>query len=176
MKPEKLNQDFQNFLKTDHQMVNSELDQRILGIVAKELNPSHQKVFFKLISIQAFIGTLTLLFCPQFQLSLTNNYELFHYFHHRFGENICMMICGSIFLGSGSIFATYLLNRVEIQKIQQSTILYHLSMSIIFLSVFLLIGTGAYLVLNIFWLLGASISGILLFEMNRKIKSTILGY
>ena len=60
-----------------------DLSERILSFVQSDLNPSHKIVFTKLLAIQGFIGFLTLLFCPQFNLSLTNNFELFHYFHHQ---------------------------------------------------------------------------------------------
>ena len=111
--------DFQDFLNSKGVNPPNELSNKILSFVQADLNPSHKVVFFKLLLIQAFIGFLTLAFCPQFNFSLTNSFDLFHYFHHKFGENICMAICGSIFIGSGAVFAAYLLKSAEIRKIKE---------------------------------------------------------
>ena len=75
-----MNNDYQDFLQSDHQSP-KELDAKIKNSIHEKMNPSHKLVFMKLISIQGFIGFVTMLFCPQFNFSLTNNYDLFHYFH-----------------------------------------------------------------------------------------------
>ena len=139
-----------------------------------DLHPSHSIVFFKLLIIQSFIGFLTLIFCPQFNQSLTNNFELFHYFHHHFGEKICMMICGSIFMGSGALLAAYLLKRSEVLKIKKSVFLYYATLSIIALSSFFLLGADIYLRLSTYWLVGSTIGGFVLFELNRLIRNKFL--
>lgn len=174
MNNSELNKDFQDFLNSDKFSPSKELDDKILSFVKKDLEPSHFIVFSKLLSIQTFIGVITLLFCPQFNLSLTNKYDLFHYFHHTFGESICMMICGSIFIGSGAIFASYLLKSSEVRKIHKSNFLYYLSISIIATSVFMILGTNTYIKLISFWFIGATISGILMFEINRIIRQKLI--
>ena len=68
--------DFLDFINSKGVNPPEELSNKILSFVKADLNPSHQIVFSKILSIQAFIGFLTLVFCPQFDHSLTNNYEL----------------------------------------------------------------------------------------------------
>jgi hypothetical protein len=172
----KKNKDFLDFMNSKGVNPPDELSNRILSLVHADLNPSHKIVFIKLLGIQAFIGFLTLIFCPQFNLSLTNNYELFHYFHHNFGENICMVICGSIFIGSGAVFAAYLLKSSEIKKIKESRILYYTSVSILALSSFFLLGSKVYLTLALYWLIGAILGGLIIFEFNRVIRKEIFQY
>ncbi len=168
--------DFNDFIDSTELSPPEKLSNRILNLVKADLNPSHKIVFSKLLAIQAFIGFLTLTFCPQFSLSLTNHYELFHYFHHKFGENICMAICGSIFMGSGALFATYILKSSEIRKIKKSRLLYYMSLSIIAFSTFFLLGSNIYLILATYWLVGSTIGGLVVFELNRLIRKEVFNY
>lgn len=165
--------DFIDFVEAQSMKAPKNITNEVLSFVQKDLNPSHKIVFAKLFSIQAFIGVITLIFCPQFDLSLTNNYELFHFFHYKFGESICMMICGSIFIGTGAIFAATLLKSSEVRAIKESKVLYYLSLSILFLSSFMLIGSKVYLILAMYWLLGATLGGIIAFESSRYIRNRI---
>ena len=79
-----IKKDLKSFIDNDQKADTSHLDKDILAFVQNDLQPNHAFVFIKLLLIQAFIGILTLAFCPQFKFSLTNNYELFHYFHYKF--------------------------------------------------------------------------------------------
>ena len=161
------NKDYEDFLNPGKKETPKSLSGNILSTIQKEMNPNHKIIFFKLLTIQAFIGFTTLLFCPQFNYSLTNNYELFHYFHRTFGEYGCMSICGIIFIGSGAIFSSYILNFSEIKAIHQHNFLYYFSLSGLGALTFLLFGADVYLDIAFFWILGGLIGGILLFEINR---------
>lgn len=165
--------DFLDFMNSKGVHPPESLSHKILNFVQADLNPSHRVVFLKLLGIQAFIGFLTLIFCPQFDLSLTNNYELFHYFHYTFGTNICMAVCGSIFVGSGAVFAVYLLKPSEIRKIKEFKLLYYFSISIFALSIFFILGAKIYLTLSLYWLIGATFGGIAFFEFNSFIRKSI---
>ena len=170
------NRDFLDFMNSEGINPPGELNNKILDYVKNDLNPSHKIVFGKLLAVQIFIGFFTLIFCPQFNLSLTNNYELFHYFHHKFGESICMAICGSIFVGSGALLAAYMLKDSEIRKIEGSRFLYYFSIVSIALTVFLLFGADVYLNLAMFWFIGAYVGGLIVFEVNRVIRREVFNY
>ena len=90
--------DYESFIAHESLDVPSHLDESILSTVKKDLNPSPSLVLSKMGIIQAVTAVISLTFCPQFSYSLTNNHEVFHYFHHQFGAEICMIICGTIFL------------------------------------------------------------------------------
>ena len=173
MKDKKSSQDFGDFLDPNNSSTPEEVNARVLNYVKSDLDPSHRKVFSKLVCIQSFVGFLTLTFCPQFDLSLTSNDKLFHYLHHTFGANICMAICGSIFIGSGAIFASYVLSLNEIRKIKESKLLYYTSLSSLALASFGLIGADVYVKMSVFWFLGASLIGALFFECNRLLRFKI---
>ena len=162
--------DYSSFKDSNEQTPPPVSRQAILKHIKEDLSAEHKNVFFKTLLIQAFIGALTLLFCPQFNMSLTNNFDLFHYFHHTFGDQICMMICGSIFIGTGSLFASTILKSSELKLITNHKFFY-----LFFISGFLIIGLlffGAEIFLAglVFWLAGALISGSLIFECARYIK------
>lgn len=166
--------DFQDFLSSKKESPSKQASAKILNYVHSELRPSPKDVFLKLISIHAFIGLITLVFCPQYNLSFTNSYDIFHYFHHKFGENICMVICGIIFIGTGSIFAASILKYNEINLIRRSKLLYYTSLSILAASILILIGPTTYLDLSLFWLLGASLGGLSFFEIVSKLRSKLV--
>lgn len=170
MKKVDLDNDYQDFISSESIKTPSHLDEAVLSCVHLDLNPSHKVVYFKLLAIQAFIGLLTMLFCPQFNLSFTNNYELFHYFHHNFGAFICSAICGGIFVGSGAIFASYTLKLSELRRIQSNKLLYYFSLSGVFALSFLLFNTNIYIEILLVWFLGASVIGILVAQINYSIR------
>jgi len=164
------NQDYNDFLSIPDSSPSIELDQKVLRFVHADLSPSLFTIWGKLVGIQTFIGILTMTFCPQFNMSLTNSYELFHFFHHTFGEIACMVICGSIFMGSGAIFASYILRPGEIARIKNSSILNYFAMTIIAMGIFLLCGAEFYLKLHTAWFLGAALSGALCFQVNQVLR------
>lgn len=168
------NIEFSDFKQSDSHSPDQSLNIKILNYVKKDIDPSITTVFSKLLGVQALIGFLTLTFCPQFSMSLTNSHELFHYFHYQFGESICMMICGSIFIGSGAIVSAYLLKTSEIQKIRRSSLLYYFSITSMALASFILIGPDLYLKLASFWFLGALIAGVLMLELNFFLRRKII--
>lgn len=173
MTKENLKDDYKDFINSN-EVTPRTLSHSILSRVKDELNPSKQIVFLKLLSLQLFVGLLTMLFCPQFEMSLTNNHKLFHYFHHNFGANICMMLCGAIFLGSGAVVASYLLDLEELRVIKQSRGLFALAISGLSLVIFLLFGAKFYLDLTLLWVLGATLSATIIVTANTFLRRKLL--
>lgn len=168
------NKDYNSFKSEKRNSAPKALGLQVLSNIQRELNPPVWLVTLKLYSVQAIVGCLTLFFCPQFDLSLTNNYELFHYFHHTFGRYVCMSICGSIFIGSGAFIASSILSLGEIRKIKESKFLYYSSISGVSILAFLLLGAEVYLDISLAWLVGSLIGGIASFEMNRLVRYKLL--
>jgi len=158
---ENIEKDFFNFQTKDEFSPSEKLSKKIISLIEKDLCPTHKIVFLKLLSIHTFIGAITLLFCPQFNLSFTNNHKLFHYFHYTFGPSICMLICGSIFLGSGAIFAVSILREAELKLIRTNKYFYYLSITSIALTTFFVFGAEIYLKMSFLWVIGAITSSLL---------------
>lgn len=169
----KMEKDFIQF-KSEEVLTPKVLDQKILSFVKKDLEASHPQVFFKIIIVQGFIGALTMIFCPQFDMSLTNNYELFHFFHRNFGHTICMLICGTIFMGSGAIFAALLFKAPERKLILASKFYYAMALSGLAVGTFYFLGANIYINALSFWLVGALSSQIILFTLGAKLKNYLL--
>lgn len=167
------NKDFQEFLVSDGHSPPKQLSDDILYFVHRDLNPSHRLVFIKLLLIQTVVGIVTMLFCPQFELSLTNNYDLFHFFHRQFGRTICMAICGGIFMGSGAVAAAFILKGPELRKISRTPLLYYFSISSIFLLGFLLLGANVYVEISAAWIVGACLVGSAAHLLSRKARQMI---
>jgi hypothetical protein len=166
---DELQKEWQEF-SNSHSQVPNELKQSVHQKITEKLNPAKYILFSKLALIQAFIGTLTLLFCPQFKFSLTANEQLYHYFHHTFGHYGCMIVCGAVFLGSGMIFAGFILNEDEIRNIKKSRTLFILAISGASLTIFMLIGAEVYLDMALYWILGTLVGGLLSFETSSLLK------
>ncbi|MBT3235859.1 MAG: hypothetical protein HN353_07905 [Bdellovibrionales bacterium] len=146
------------------------VDQIILEQVACDLAPSNLSIFIKLLLIQGVVGILTMLFCPQFDLSLTNRYELFHFFHRTFGHYGCMAICGSLFIGSGAAVASIILTHVELIRICHFRFSYYLAISGCAITSFMIISPQAYLDLAAIWYLGATVGGISMIELGKQLR------
>lgn len=168
------NREYNDFINSKGAMPPKELDSKIISFVKYDINPNMKIVFLKLLGIQVFIGILTLLFCPQFELSLTKNYDLYHYFHYTFGIYGCYAICGALFIGSGAIFASYLLRKSEVEKIKMNKLLYYPAISLIVVSLFLLFGAEIYLTVALVWLTGAILGGLLMIEVNSYFRNLFL--
>jgi len=76
----KIDSDFEKFNNTETQNYHLKSDDIILSFVKNDLEPQHKTIVLKILIVQTFIGMITLLFCPQFNFSLTNNFEVFHFF------------------------------------------------------------------------------------------------
>lgn len=172
-KDNKYKYDYNDFIQSK-EVAPRKLTHSIFDKVKADLNPNKQLVFLKLLSVQMFTGLITMLFCPQFKMSLTNNHDLFHYFHHNFGAQICMILCGAIFLGSGAIVAAYSLDLEEVRIIKNSKGLYTLAISGLSLGVFLLFGAKLYLDLTLLWVLGAFIAGTVMLAFNGFLRRKFL--
>ncbi|MCO4795310.1 MAG: hypothetical protein KC493_16445 [Bacteriovoracaceae bacterium] len=167
---DKLQKEWEEFKSHDAKEVPENLEVKLKGSILSKLNPKKSLLFAKLALVQSFIGTLTLLFCPQFEFSLTANDKLYHFFHNQFGHYGCMVACGALFLGSGMIFAGLILNEDEIRGIKKSRSLFIAAVTGASMTVFLLVGAKFYLDLTLFWVLGTLLGGLLSFETSSWIK------
>lgn len=166
---DELQKEWQEFTNSKSK-IPSDLESKVQNVITERLNPAKHVLFIKLALVQAFIGTLTLLFCPQFKFSLTANDQLYHYFHYTFGHYGCMVACGALFLGSGMIFAGFILNEDEIRNIKKSRTLFISAISGASLTIFMLIGAEVYLDMALYWILGTLIGGLLSFETSSILK------
>lgn len=163
--------DYHDFVAHENMLPSKHTRSAILDYVKADLHPSPIVIFGKLLVMQVVMGLLTLLFCPQFGFSPTNGIEVFHYIHHNYGESVCMIICGAIFMTPGAIFASYVLKTGEAKKIKAAGSLYHLAIAAV--AVFIL-GANIFSQPTLFWLIGASMAAMTMFDLNLALRPHIL--
>lgn len=134
----------------------------------EEWSPARGRILAKIILIQLAISIVSLTFCPQFDYSLTNSYALFHFFHHTFGEVICMLLCSSIFTGLGALISSFILRPGEFAAIKTSGPLLFISYTGVALVAFMMMGADIFAQLTFYWAMGSIASGILFFYLPQK--------
>lgn len=166
-----LHDDYRDFVAYEDRLPLEHTQSAILDYVKADLHPSPIVIFGKLLIVQVVMGLLTLLFCPQFGFSLPNGIEMFHYIHHNYGESVCMVICGAIFMAPGAVFASYILKTREVQKIRAAGSLYHIAIAAV--AIFIL-GANIFSQPALFWLIGASMAAMTMFDVNLALRPHML--
>jgi hypothetical protein len=168
-----MNKDYNDFTKSYSSQAPRDISEGIITMVQNELHPSHKNIFVKLFLIQFFIGMITLLFCPQYHLSFTSNHQLFHYFHHNYGEYICMLICGAIFMAPAMFFAGLIMTRSELKLVIRSKGLHFAGLLSISLGAFFLAGADIFISTSVVWILGGYSSSMVVFNLTDAMKSRV---
>jgi hypothetical protein len=166
------NTEFREFLREEEITPPKHLSDQILSTDMNELNPSPWFVFSKLALLHAFFGTLTLLFCPQFGISLFGGMGLMGLFM-EYGEKACMVGCGALFLGSSALAASLLLKPGEVAVLKKKEILQISTLGLLSLGVFICTGSEVVFEMLFFWLLGSVLGGIATFELGWRIRTKI---
>lgn len=146
---------------------------KALEFVKEQMSPSHTIIMAKLVVLQIFVGLLTMIICPQFNLSIGDYYKFFHFLHNSLGAQACFALCGAIFMGPTAIVSAYILSESEIWKIQKNFFLHYALLSGLSVLAFTLIGSDIYLHLVHFWFLGALLFSILMFLTCVRVKKAL---
>ena len=164
--------DFADYISTELVEVPASLSERVLGGIGAELNPSALSVFGKVSLVQFLGGLSTLLFCPQFGLSLSSSLGLMPYLM-RFGESFCMLGCGALFTGFSLLIVSFTLRPEEIRILKKHEIVQLISVSTLSLGAFLCLGGEVVLALGLVWLLGAVIGGALTLKIGWGMRKKL---
>lgn len=163
-------EDYNLFLNSESVSPPPIVTENIKKKVFKDLNPSIWRVFFKLSIIQVIVGSISLILCPQFGITMVDNLENFHFLLHHLGEVGCMLVCGFIFVGVGAFTSSLILNPSEVLKIQFSRLGIFSIISIFSLGIFYLMGGRFFLEMAIFWFLGSIVGGFVTFKIGRLLR------
>lgn len=155
------NDDFLNFVKTDHSLAPEELNNKIKSSIASKLKWEPTLLFTKLIFIHIIIGTLSLSICDQFGLDPFNtSFSLSNYFMH-WGHTVCMVLCGALFLSFSIIFSTFFTNASEQYLLKKYVSIHMLGLTLISIFLFFILGAEVTLTLALLWSAGAIAGGML---------------
>lgn len=168
-KPSHWNAEFEEFLEADCASVPSTLSDQVLNSVFQKLYPSFWQVLGKLAIVQAAGGALTLLFCPQFGVSLSNNYGLMYYLM-QYGENVCMAGCGALFTGVCLLIASLAMKPEEVRVLREHRLLQVGTVAALSLGSLLCLSTDVAERIALIWALGAIVGGLATLELGWSIR------
>lgn len=163
---------FNSFLKEKPQKAPRSIEEALFEKVSQDLGVHPLYTWSKFTLIHTFIATVSLLFCPQFNLSLSGKKDLYHYFHQTLGHEGCMIVCGAIFLSSGALASAFLLKRSEVLHVRQSLMLAFTLLALVSLGIFFIFGAQIYLDLAGPWLLGAIMGGATTFNLSKAFRES----
>ena len=157
--------DFSEFLASKVEEVPSHLSAQVFSHVHKELNPTALSVFAKISLIHFVSSMVTLVFCPQFGISLTSNMGIMPYLM-KYGEGVCMLGCGAVFTGLSFFAASLFLRPEQVLVFHNNRILQLSLLSTLSLGAFLCMGGSVVASLGMIWIVGAVLGGVLASEVG----------
>jgi hypothetical protein len=161
--------EFQEFASASEELPPKALSSRIHETIQAELNPSAWLVFFKVAFVHLVMGTITLLFCPQFGISFFQGAGLMGLLM-RFGPTLCMLGCGAIFLGSSALAASLILKPEEIKVVRRLEFLQFALLGALSIGVFAFLGEEMILTLTLVWLAGSILGALGSLELGWLVR------
>lgn len=169
--------DFQDFVSKDSLIesnIPKDIEKNVLTIIESQMNPSQSIILLKLFAIHLLMGTLTLLFCPQFSFSLTGNDQFYLFLHQLLGHEGCMIACGVIFMTPGALVASWVLGLDEMNAIKKSIYLHIMAITSFALVAFIMIDAQVYKDIAILWVIGALLGAISGFHVVKILRRAII--
>jgi hypothetical protein len=167
--------DFNEFMSSGHAKVPEVVSAKVLVKMDSLLNPSAKAVFAKILGIHLVVGFLSLAVCHQFGMNpFGTSFSLESVFMKMGGHSVCMVFCGVLFVGLSFLTAGAFLSIEEIRALKRTEFAQVLSLGVISLGLFSVVGAELALTFAGFWLLGAliggwiSIEGSLWFRKHRN--------
>lgn len=160
-------EDFQRFMETEEVTPPTKISTQVLNHITLELNPNIWLVFTKISLIHLLMGSLTLLFCPQFGVAFFAGPGLgLMTLLMRFGETACMLGCGAFFLGGSTLVGSLILKPEEIKVIRKTQLGIYLLLSLASTAVFICLGAKVVFTLGLVWTVGSVLGGALTLELG----------
>ncbi|OFZ53771.1 MAG: hypothetical protein A2428_17020 [Bdellovibrionales bacterium RIFOXYC1_FULL_54_43] len=168
--PGTLNDEYQEFLRAEESTPPQVLSETITRRVRADLSPSFLKLFVKLGVVHAFVGSLSLLVCPQFGIAPFGNHGLMAVYM-QFGAHACLAACGATFMMGSALIASLVLRPEELRALRKKESLQILGLGLGSLAVFLTFGEVPALTLAVAWLIGGAISGLAALELGFYVRA-----
>lgn len=164
--------EFTDFLNTEPVSVPDSITDKIMTTIHAEMNPSAFKVFSKISVVHLIIGFVTLLFCPQFGISLTSLAGLTHYLM-PLGHEFCTFVCGAVFVGTSLFVAGFYLKREEVLALKENLLLHNLSLASLSIGFFIALDGNVIFTMGLLWLAGAYLAGVIAVDAGWFIRRLI---
>jgi len=164
-----LEREFLEFISSDPISPPAHLTEKLKDTVSRDLKPAIWKIFSKLAGLQAVCATLTLLFCPQFEIGLSKHDYLADFVQHSEGFGF-MIFCGVIFLGGGAVIAPFFFKQTEMKVIEKSELIYFPTIALLTVMLFYVLGADIDWSLAFPWFLGGTLGSVIGFELVKYFR------
>ena len=161
--------EFQFFLSVEKRDPPEPISSRIIKSVQSDLDPPQWIVFAKVALIHLVVGFLVLLICPQFGIGLFEGMGLTALFMH-FGDLVCSIACGALFLGTTMFVSGLVLKPEEIRAIRKREFVQIVLLSTLSIFAFILLGASVAATLGIAWVIGSVFGGYTSLELGRRFR------
>ena len=157
------------FVNSDPVLPPATLTEKLKITVSQDMRPAIWKIFAKLVGMQAACATLTLFFCPQFEIGFTKHDYLAHLLQHSEGFGF-MIVCGMLFLSGGAVIAPFFFNQSEMKAISKSALIYFPTAALLAVMLFYSLGADIYWTLALPWFLGGALGSVIGFELVKYFR------
>jgi hypothetical protein len=157
------------FVNSDPVLPPATLTEKLKITVSQDMRPAMWKILSKLAGMQAACATLTLFFCPQFEIGFAKHDYLAHLVQHSEGFGF-MIVCGMIFLSGGAVIAPIFFNQVEMKAIEKSVLIYFPTVAFLAVMLFYSLGANIYWSLALPWFFGGTLGSVIGFELVKYFR------
>lgn len=168
--PQKWMKDFNDFLNSPEVAPPAFVSEGVKDFVSRDLNPTIWNILSRLALVHIAAGTVSLLVCSQFGIG--RGHLLAHAFM-SYGETVCIVLCGALFLGISLLVASFLLSSSELKAIRKLSYSPVLILGLLSLSAFFCLGADISLKLAMAWMAGGLIAGVTAIEAGLKVRQTL---
>ena len=161
--------EFLEFVNSDPVTPPTVLTEKLKTAVSHDLRPAIWKIFAKLAAIQAACATLTLFFCPQFEIGFAKHDHLAALIQHSDGFGF-MLVCGMFFLGGGATIAPIIFKQAELKAIERSVLIYFPTAALLAVILFYSVGAEIGWALALPWFLGGTLGSLIGFELVKYFR------
>lgn len=163
--------EYQDFLDEDVAPIPRTVKDNVYSQIQKLINPKAFHVFLKILAFHFGVGFLSLSVCHQFGINPFNTEKSLAEVMMSFGgHNFCMIGCGILFVSLSVLVAGLFLTVEEVNALKRTEFLQTLSIGIISLALFAIVGTELALGIAGLWLLGGLVGGFFATEAVWRLK------
>jgi hypothetical protein len=136
-----------------------DLARQIAYGTTKELQKNKISAIASVSLIHIVAGTFIIAICPQFDFQIIPNFAGLLTIFMKFGHNVCMFLCGSLFLSSSIVVSAFLLPQTYRRYLYSIRYYKITGLTVGSLVIFALISAVPITFSTILWVCGAILSG-----------------
>ena len=156
---DQLSKEFDDFSKIAPEKIPSNIEEDILKQASQDLLKTKIKALTAVSFIHLIAGAFIISVCPQFDIQFFPNFMGLLSIFMRFGHNVCMFLCGSLFISASVTASAIILPKVYKQYLYSIRYYKIAGLAIGSLLVFSLVSVVPLTVPTLLWLAGALIFG-----------------